>query len=146
MKILRWIKALGADGFENSRTLCLGRPAIILPGVLVAAFLFILIKPVGSYATDDLELIRVATAENEDAAKVRSLIAEGANVNTKGFFGITALIHASRKGHIEIVKILLDKGADVNAKDNDGNTALTEASRKGYIEIVQFLKKAGAKE
>jgi len=32
--------------------------------------------------------------------------------------GVTALIFASIKGHVDVVKVLLDEGADKEAKDN----------------------------
>ena len=33
-------------------------------------------------------------------------------------YGETALMHASREGEVEAMKVLLDKGADVNAATN----------------------------
>ena len=38
-------------------------------------------------------------------------------------FGQTALMTASNKGQLEVVKLLVAAGADVNAKDNVGEGA-----------------------
>lgn len=70
---------------------------------------------------------------------IKTLIAQGADVNAKANNGVTALMRASWKGHGEIVKILIAQGANVNAKTNSGATALMMASRKGHIEIVKIL-------
>jgi ankyrin repeat protein len=63
-------------------------------------------------------------------------------VNAKTKRGDTALMMASEKGHLEIVKWLIANNADVNAKDNKdnvGETALILASEKGHLEIVKLL-------
>ncbi len=54
--------------------------------------------------------------------------------------GITALMHASRKGHKHIVLFLLDKGALPHSRGSWGdNTALREAVKEGHKEIVELL-------
>ena len=45
--------------------------------------------------------------------------------------GMTALHHAARAGHIDVVDVLLRYHADVNARDNRGGTALMEACHGG---------------
>jgi ankyrin repeat-rich membrane spanning protein len=46
---------------------------------------------------------------------VQKLLAAGAQVNTSDKFGSTALIWASRKGHVQIVEELLNSGAELDA-------------------------------
>ena len=46
-----------------------------------------------------------------DLAKVRSLVSQGADVNTKYAVGATALHLAARNGQIEVARFLLEKGA-----------------------------------
>ena len=54
--------------------------------------------------------------------------------------GFTALIFASGKGHLEIVRELCERGANVNAaRTNDGITALMWASQEGQLEVVREL-------
>ncbi|KAL5505211.1 hypothetical protein EMCRGX_G006611 [Ephydatia muelleri] len=58
--------------------------------------------------------------------------------------GCTALMRASKAGHMEFVKELLDKGAEVNIQDKDGWTALMRASKAGQLECVKVLLDKGA--
>ena len=53
--------------------------------------------------------------------------------------GWTALMHAARDGHTEVVKLLIDNGADLNHKSNHGDTALMYAARDGHTDVVKFL-------
>ncbi len=89
-------------------------------------------------------------AGSGNVATLENLLNSGMDVNAKDdSFGHTALIIASRRGHLPVVELLLAKGADVNATDNYGNTALRWALRanKGEAQaVVQRLKQAGAVE
>ncbi len=94
------------------------------------------------------ELIKILDAEDIDEIDEKTaieLIKDGANLEKKDTFGYTALIWASRNGHVEVVKALLDAGAKVNEKNNDSYTALIWASKKGHVEVVEALLDAGAK-
>lgn len=80
-----------------------------------------------------------------DAARVKALLAQGADVNTKSPYGATALFFASDRGNMEIIKILLEHGADVNVKDTFyGATAMTWAVEKERWEIIKLLLSKGA--
>lgn len=80
-----------------------------------------------------------------DVAAVKSLLAQGVNVNTTYRYDRTPLSFACDRGNSEIVKLLLDAGATVNTKDSFyGATPLTWASSKGYVEIVGMLLERGA--
>ncbi|MEO1181334.1 MAG: ankyrin repeat domain-containing protein, partial [Cyanobacteria bacterium J06636_28] len=55
--------------------------------------------------------------------------------------GVTPLILASFKDHIELVQLLLEHGADVTVRDQWHRTALDYALRRGESDpIVQLLK------
>jgi len=92
----------------------------------------------------DLKLINAETAE-----ETKRLIAAGADVNAKDWYGRTALMKAKTA---EQTKLLIDAGADVNAKDKGdyaplisvevgGRTALMEAET---AEQTRLLIAAGA--
>ena len=79
-----------------------------------------------------------------DLFKVRRLIKEGCDVNTRGEHGTTPLIWAAIKGHNQVVEELIRKGARVNVKSNTQRTALYWASCNGHCSVVKTLCAAGA--
>jgi len=54
------------------------------------------------------------------------------------------LIIASKRGHIEIVRMLVEKGADINVKDKHGNTALMHACLNMQVGTAFYLIDNGA--
>ena len=54
---------------------------------------------------------------------------------------MSALLWASKKGHINIVRLLVDKGADTTVKDYDGKTAADYGNQE-IKQIVADYKKA----
>lgn len=66
----------------------------------------------------------------------------GQDVDAVAAKGMTALMIAAMRGHLEVVKLLISKGADVNAKDDAGNTAITYALSRGHIEVGNVLVQA----
>lgn len=83
-------------------------------------------------------------AEKGDYEGILSVVDTGIDLDTRNCDGDTALILASRGGHIEIAELLLARGADPNLQDKFGYTALMSASYRGYAEIVGMLLKRGA--
>lgn len=65
----------------------------------------------------------IAASQSGETDKVKSLLADGADVNAKDREGWTALMHASWNGHTGVAAALLDRGADVGIRDNNGGTA-----------------------
>jgi ankyrin repeat protein len=58
--------------------------------------------------------------------------------------GMTALIHAAREGHIDVIKALLDGGADIDQASGDGSTALVSALQNGRFDAGMLLIDQGA--
>jgi serine/threonine-protein phosphatase 6 regulatory ankyrin repeat subunit B len=64
-----------------------------------------------------------------------------AKINAANELGRTSLYLASKKGHLEVVKLLLEKGANINAANKSG-TPLDEAFQMGYLEVIKLLAAA----
>ncbi|QBY05038.1 ankyrin repeat domain-containing protein [Thalassotalea sp. HSM 43] len=80
---------------------------------------FPLLKP--KSPEQNIDIIRFSA--NGDRALVNEALALGCDINVSDANGVTALIVASRTGHIEVVKLLVSKGADLKLKDNFGYDA-----------------------
>jgi cytohesin len=74
-----------------------------------------------------------------DSARVRSLLEQGTNVDTKDELGWTPLYWAASTGQAEVGELLITKGADIQAKTNDEETPLHQASFSGSEELVKLL-------
>jgi hypothetical protein len=90
--------------------------------------------------------LMVAAAERDSAGVVKSLIADGANVNFADEQGITPLMVAADRSNAEVVELLMDAGADIHARSDDGSTALMKAAGAldNQVEMVTMLLEAGA--
>ena len=89
---------------------------------------------------------RVAlAAKSGDAAAVRTLIQQRADVNAPEVDGTTALHWAARSGDADLVNALLRAGAKAGTANRYGMTPLLLAASNGYAAIVDALLKAGAK-
>ncbi len=80
---------------------------------------------------------------------VKKAIANGANVNAKGYRSYGSLVkpplhYAAQYGHKEIVQLLISKGANVKAKTDDGRTPLHSAAAKEHKDIAELLIEKGA--
>jgi ankyrin repeat protein len=80
-----------------------------------------------------------------DIAKVKLLVASGANVNTssKNLGRTPLLIAASYPGSVAVLQLLLDHGANIHAKDRRGMHALGRAALSADVEVVRFLVEHG---
>ena len=99
-------------------------------------------------------------AESGDIEAVKQHLADGTDIELKCTgCGSTALGHAAKNGHKEIVELIIAKGADVNAKiektgDEVGLTSteiflvltpLDWAIEDNHTEIADLLRKHGGK-
>lgn|GEM_PF-926252 len=77
--------------------------------------------------------------KGERPDKVDLLLDHGADVNTAGRNGKTALHYAAAAGHAKVVRLLLDRGADPSLRDGDGHTALDLARDRGKVACGELL-------
>ncbi|HXC58753.1 MAG TPA: ankyrin repeat domain-containing protein [Steroidobacteraceae bacterium] len=80
-----------------------------------------------------------------DAAEVKRLLADGADVKQANAYGITPMALAAATGNTAILQQLLAAGADVESPSGDGQTALMSVARTGNVEAAKLLIKHGAK-
>jgi ankyrin repeat protein len=82
--------------------------------------------------------------QKNDAARVKTLIAEGANVDELDPNGDAPLVMAAYLGHADIVQMLLEAGADLTAVDPGMKaTALHAAAYAGRTEAARLLIRYG---
>jgi uncharacterized protein len=80
-----------------------------------------------------------------DAAGVRELLKQAADVNAAQGDGMTALHWAADKGDVELARLLLVAGANVRASTRIGAyTPVFLAARSGHAAVVKTLLEAGA--
>jgi len=60
-------------------------------------------------------------------------------VNAGDEYGWTALIDATIKGHVGMVRLLIGNGSGRDVKDADGRAALDRAKERGSNETVEIL-------
>jgi len=85
------------------------------------------------------------TAESGDhIAAMRLASTKGADVNTAGADGTTAIMYAASNNDLELVRALIKAGANVKLANQFGTSAITEAAIIGSAPIIQALIKAGA--
>ena len=68
-----------------------------------------------------------------------ALINEGAQINVVDNDRVSALMWASKSGHLDIVKKLVELQADFNMTNTLGETAQDIAVKAKKIEVAEFL-------
>ena len=80
-----------------------------------------------------------------DTARITAALAQGADVNGKSRYDVTALIFASSNGRLDAVKLLVSRGADVNAQDSFYRARAADmALTNGHVDVAVFLVQNGA--
>ena len=88
---------------------------------------------------DDITPLCLATHQGSIKLVQHLLQAPGVQVNQTDRLNASALGHACRKGHKEVVELLLNNGADPNIGNDGGLSAIHAACYYGYAEIVELL-------
>src|SRR3984885_2531503 len=107
-----------------------------------AAIAFLL---AGAWLAPAAEMTPLAAAEDGDhATAIRLASVKGANVNTTGADGSTAIMYAAANNDLELVRFLIKAVANVKLSNQLGSSAITEAAIIGSAPIIDALLKAGA--
>ena len=107
---------------------------------LASIIFFLLLQASAGFCAESL----LEAAKKGDEAAVKTLLANGAEVDMRGELGKTPLMLAADKGHLSIAELLIKNGADVNAKNDLDWTALMFAAATGSTPIVRLLLEKGA--
>ena len=83
------------------------------------------------------QIVLMQALQQMNAKAVKILIRSGADVTT-------SLIHAAKRGNLNVMKLLLESGANVNIADETGTTILMMASKQGNKDMLDVLVKSGA--
>ena len=79
-----------------------------------------------------------------DLRRVRSLIAQGHEINPRDNAGWIPLHEACNHGHFEVAEVLIEHGADVNNRGMRGMTPLHDAATNGHMDIMRLLMQNNA--
>ena len=80
-----------------------------------------------------------AAAEN-DLKLIKDYLRRGIDINSRDFFGCTALICAVAKRAEDVVEFLMESGADWTVSGQNGLTALGLAKKKKFTDIANFIE------
>ncbi|KAL9101172.1 MAG: hypothetical protein Q9163_003550 [Psora crenata] len=83
--------------------------------------------------------LNVAARNASDPMVLKTLLDFGADVESSGVDGNTALIHASRRDNASFATLLLEYGANINATSAAGLTPLTTAVTFNSHNVLQLL-------
>jgi hypothetical protein len=99
----------------------------------------------GNARSVDYQTPLTKAANDGNMERARALIFNRhVDVNRKNEFGKTALMIASYRGGVDMVRLLVKAGANVNLRDRENQTALMIASAEGHLDIVRTLVEADA--
>ncbi|MBT9553150.1 MAG: ankyrin repeat domain-containing protein [Hydrogenophaga sp.] len=85
-----------------------------------------------------------AAAWGGDVEYARSLVEEGANVNSRDSVGETPIYGAAAWGQAQMVRYLIEAGAQINTPGMEVTSPLHWAAGWGNLETVVALVQAGA--
>lgn len=86
-----------------------------------------------------LALDAILYAKTNKLDKLVHCLTDGVNIDASDDDGVTLLMHASLRGHTQIVKELLHRGADPNARTKSGSTAYVYARAGEQDAIMRML-------
>lgn len=97
-----------------------------------------------SYCTRTDSFCNTAVHLTTDLQNMRTLLENGADIETENVDGLRSIHCAVRTGLVELIELLIQHGANVDAADMHGNRPLHEAVYV-RLDVVQLLVQRGAK-
>ena len=80
-----------------------------------------------------------------DTTRIAAALNQGAEINAKSRYDVTALFFAAGSGHLEAVKLLVSRGANVNLQDSFYRaTAAEMAAMNRHPDVAVYLVQNGA--
>lgn len=92
------------------------------------------------YTVNDL----IEAVREGNTRRIRLVVQNGVDVNSKDSAGESALIVAAREGKTEVVRTLLDNHADPEIRDKTGRKPVIHAIQQGHLETLEALLEKGA--
>ncbi|MDE0003199.1 MAG: ankyrin repeat domain-containing protein [Rhodospirillaceae bacterium] len=120
------------------------RPGPAASGPIATACLLVCLLAAGPAAGAAADPPLLDAVRNGDAAAMRALLADGADVNRPAADGATALHWAARLDLPGVARLLLAAGADAGAANAFGVTPLALAAVNGSATMLDTLLRAGA--
>lgn len=113
--------------------------------VLLSAWLVLTALCPSLLAADNTMTVQLhKAAAADDAAAIKALIAEGAEIDARDASGATALLVATHGNRVNAAQALIESGANVNAKDNIEDSPYLYAGARGHLEILKLTLSHGA--
>jgi ankyrin repeat protein len=132
------LNALSLTTYHSFFWLQTPKKNLALPGLITLTLLL------GAATSVAAELSLADAAQAKDFARVQTLLAQSADVNTPQPDGMTALHWAVQHDETAAVKALLAAGADAKAANRYGVRPLNLACQRGHTANVEMLLAAGA--
>jgi ankyrin repeat protein len=85
-------------------------------------------------------------AKEGEIERVRELLDRGVDPNSDSGMphGMSPLMLAAWKGHLEVVQLLVERGANIDYQDGDNFTPITLAAYERNWQVVDYLARNGA--
>jgi ankyrin repeat protein len=99
----------------------------------------------GTAKSASLDNALIDATDASDLAKIKDLLAKGANVDARDQDKNTPLFYAVGREKVEIAQFLISKGANVNAQGYRQQTPLYNAVGRMNVDLVKLLLDHGAR-
>ena len=92
----------------------------------------------------DINQLYIKAVEQGNLADAEQFILQGANIDTQDQDGMIALITASKRGHLNIVRLILEHNVCDAERDDKIYAAMWYAIYGGFIDIIKIFLENGA--